>query len=371
MLIRAGWAAGLCFLVVLPGAAGCHSSSSASVVIGYALPYRSNSVLPVVRAEVGRWADSGRVTIRFAMDSARSEDAPDVEVKRAEQMAAMPGIVGVVGHSSSRGSLVAAPVYNEARIVQITATSTSRLLRTVGPWTFNLAPDDSAEGAFIGGFVQEWLRARRVSLFFVNDEYGRGLRDGVVAELQRRGVGLTDQIAMDIQSDFPTLVAASLARGKPDAVVVAGRQRETGSIARLLRENGVPRAVVGGDGALVLPVLPEVAGSAADSIYVVAFWLPGDTSSQSRAFVAEYGRLVGAVPQPADAMTYDALLLLATAVRTVGPKPEAVRRYLEELGRGWPPYAGVTGPIRFAGASRPRLLMTRLRSGQPQRLPWP
>src|SRR5207245_5907500 len=74
------------------------------------------------------------------------------------------GRVGVVGHGSSRRSLVASSVYNEAGIPQITPTSTSRLLHAVGPWTFMLAPDDSAEGAFMAAFAAERLGARRVSI---------------------------------------------------------------------------------------------------------------------------------------------------------------------------------------------------------------
>jgi branched-chain amino acid transport system substrate-binding protein len=357
-------------LVLFLGAAGCHGAPS-TVVIAYGYPNRSNSILPVVQREVAERQDGSGVRIEIVGDTSAAADAPDLEVKRAEQFVAMHGLVGVVGHQSSRGSLATAPIYNEAGIVQITPTSTSRMLRNAGPWTLNLAPDDSVEGAFVAGFVAEWLRARRVTIYFVNDEYGLGLRDGVVAELRRRGVGVADQVAMDIESDFSTLIAASLARAKPDAVVVAGRQRETGTIARLMREQGEPRAVVGGDGALDLPLLVQSAGSAVDSVYAVAFWLPDAPDSLSRAFVAQYRRVVGFTPQSAAAMSYDALLVMATAVRTVGGKPAAVRRYLKELGGARPPYPGVTGPITFIPNAHPRLLMTRLRNGQPERVPWP
>src|SRR2546427_12789968 len=71
--------------------------------------------------------------------------------------------VGVVGHGSSRGSLVASSVYNEAGIPQITPPSTSRLLHAVGPWAFMLAPDDSAEGAFMAALAGARLEIGRAS----------------------------------------------------------------------------------------------------------------------------------------------------------------------------------------------------------------
>jgi branched-chain amino acid transport system substrate-binding protein len=352
------WAA----ILAATAAGACRRAPPRAVAIGYAFPNRPTDVVPLAE-QVIEAANTPRLTIHIVRDSTHEEDAPDVEVKRAELLVGIPGVVGVVGHSSSRGSLAAAPVYNEARIVQLTPTSTSRLLWSAGPWTLNLAPNDSVQGALIGQFVAERLRARRVTVFFVNDEYGLDLRDGVAADLQRRGVAIGDRVSMDLGSDFATLVRASLARSTPDVVVAAGRQLETGTIARLLREYRVPRAVVAGDGALSLPQLLEYAGPAGDSIYAVAFWAADDTNPRSRAFVEDYRRMFGGTPQSFDAMTYDALLLLATAIRAVGPEPSAVRGFLQDLGRGRPPYPGVTGPITFTPSARPRLMMMHLQGG--------
>jgi branched-chain amino acid transport system substrate-binding protein len=354
-------------LLAAVAVAGCNSTSR-TVVIGYAFPYHLAGALRVANEEIAERAPRRGPRISVVYDSVVAGDPADVEVRRAERLAAIPGIVGVVGHGGSRASLAAAPVYNEAGIVQITPTSTSRVLKSAGPWTFNLAPDDSIEGSFIGEFVAERLRAGSVTLYYVNDEFGVGLRDGAVAELARRGVAVLDRVPMDITSDFQTLVAASLKRGKPDVVVVAGRQNETGTIARLMRERGVPRPVVAGDGALVLPALADVAGPAADSIYVVAFWMPDAQDSVSRAFVQRHLRLAGLVPQSADAMSHDALLLLAEAIHEVGSDRAAVREYLAELGRSRPPYQGVTGPISFAPGAPSRLIMARLHGGALRRM---
>ena len=350
--------------------AGCHRPVR-RVAIGFAFSYHLEAALAVAREEIALHRRARDPEIRIVYDSAVVGDPADVEVRRAERLAAEPGIVGVVGHSGSRASLAAAPVYNEAGIVQVTPNSTSRLLENAGRWTFDLAPDDSVEGAFIGEFVSGRLRALRVTVYYENDEYGTGLRDGVVAALAQRGVGVLDRVPVDPTSDFRTLVAASLKRGVPDVVVAAGRQFETGSIARVMRERGVARAVVAGDGALVLPDLAQAAGPAADSVYVVAFWLPDAPDSLSRAFVERYRRITGELPQSADAMSHDALMLLADAIREAGPSRAAVRRYLRELGRSRPPYVGVTGPIAFSPGALPRLVMARLAGGRMRRVVGP
>jgi len=370
MRLRDNVISGVLALIAASAVAGCHKRPE-RVAIGFAFTYHLQAALAVADSAIAASRRPGDPQISIVSDSAVNGDPADVEVQRAERLAAVPGIVGVVGHSGSRASLAAAPVYNEAGIVQITPNSTSRLLRSAGSWTFDLAPDDSVEGAFIGEFVSERLHALRATVYYENDEYGTGLRDGVVAALAQRGVEVLDRVPMDLTSDFGTLVAASLKRRVPDVVVVAGRQLEAGAIARVMRERGYPRAVVAGDGALVLPGLTEAAGPASDSLYAVAFWMPDAPDPLSKAFVERYRRLTGEVPQSADAMSHDALMLLVQAVREVGPGRAAVRRWLGELGVSLPAYQGVTGPIAFGPGTRPRLVMAKLVGGRPQRVEGP
>jgi ABC-type branched-subunit amino acid transport system substrate-binding protein len=339
------------------------------VVIGYAFPQQGAPSVVVARAVLAaRASRAGGPAVRIVYDSLSLADPAAVEVDRAHRFLALPRLVAVVGHGGSRGSLAAAPVYNEAHVVQLVPAATSRLLRRAGPWTLTLAPDDSVEGAFIGRFVAERLAARRITVFYVTDEYGAGLRDGVVAECARRGLAVVDQVPFGGRSDLGVLVDASLRQARPDVIVVAGRQRETGVIAREAQARLPGMRVVAGDGALNLPDLADSAGAAIDSVYVAAFWLPDDTARRSREFVAEFRRLTGVEPSPAQALTHDALMLAATAAGAAGADRGAIRRWLLDLGVGRPPYAGVTGPISFAPGRPARLLMARVRGGRAVRV---
>jgi len=47
------------------------------------------------------------------------------------------------------------------------------------------------------------------------------------------------------------------------------------------------------------------------------------------------------------ALSYDAVMLLATAARTVGTRREAVRKYLVSLGHERPPFPGTTANLTF------------------------
>lgn len=349
-------------------AVACHEQTR-QVTIGYAFPSFGRPQVEVARDEIAEQAAADRLPISIVFDSLGTDEPSDIEVERAQRMVAIPGLVAVVGHGGSRGALAAAPIYNDARVPQLVPLGTSRLLRTAGPWTFKLAPDDSVEGDFIGAFVASRPGIRSVTLFFVNDEYGAGLRDGVTAALKRHGITLLDRVAVDPGSDLATLVDGALLRGAPDAVICAARSNETGAIAALMRDRGHQVPVVAGDGALLLPNLVNVAKEAADSIYVVAFWSADATDSMSQAFVARFQRLLHRTPVSSDAMEHDGIMLIVHAIREAGPSPKAIADYLRALGKSRPPYLGVTGPITFLPDRPTRLTMLRLSHGEAIRVP--
>jgi branched-chain amino acid transport system substrate-binding protein len=271
-------------------------------------------------------------------------------------------VVAVIGHEGSGQSLAAAPVYNAAGVVQLVPTGTSRLLAQAGEWTLALAPNDSEEGRFIAGFVRERLGARSVTIFYSNSEYGIGLRDGVQGALAGGAVRVLRAVRYDLGADLPVLVEAALRHGLPDAVVIAGYPRDAGRIAGLLRDRGVRAPIVAGDGAHVLPELVAQRPDAVAGMYVVTFWLPGSADSATRRFETVVRKRLGREPAARDAMVYDALRLLATAVEAVGDRPRRVRAYLLSLGGERPRYRGITGEIGFgAGAGTPRFVMGQVR----------
>lgn len=266
----------------------------------------------------------------------------------------------MVGHGGSRGTLAALPVYDAAGVPLVVPNSTSRQLQGAGPWTFVLPPSDSVEGALLARFAVHGLGARRISIFYINDEYGVGLRDGALLELGRLGATVIDRVPLGQFNDLSTMVEASLTRGRPDVIVVAGTPQMTGLIARAATERIPEMRVVAGDGALVMPDLARYAGGAAGSIYCAAFWAPDANNPNDQAYIARFREVTGRAPLPSATMSRDAIMLLAQAVREAGTDRAAIRRWLEQLGEDRPPYAGVTGAISFRPEAAPRIEIVRV-----------
>jgi ABC-type branched-subunit amino acid transport system substrate-binding protein len=332
------------------------------VIIGVAFPARNAAVAFLAADDVNAAGGIAGRPLRLVRDTIPVQVEPaDLEIRRAQSLVAQAP-VAVVGHGGSRGSLAAAPVYNDASIVHLVPTGTSRLLAGAGPWTLVMVPNDSVEGTFIAAFVREVLRARTVALFYVSDEYGVGLRDGVRAALGP-GVQVVRDQRYDLDSDLGVLVDATLRGGAPDVAIVAGRAAAAGDLTRHLIARRAPTRVVVGDGAVVLPDLPVRAGpGAAGRLFAATFWLPTGRDSATRRFDAAVRMRFLREATASDALIYDAVRLLADAVAMVGDNPAAVRTYLLSLGRSRPRFRGVTGEIGFGeGAGPPRLVMGVLR----------
>lgn len=338
-------------------AVGC--GRGAPVRIGVVLPPDFVAGVVIAADEVNASGGVRGRRLELVTDSV-PEGPPEggaAHIVRATSVLRLP-VVAVIGHEGSGQSLAAAPVYNAARVVQLVPTGTSRLLTQEGGWTLALAPNDSMEGQFIADFVRRRLGAQSVTIFYNNTEYGIGLRDGVRVALAGGGVRALRSVRYDAGSDLAVLVEFALRSGTPDAVVIAGYAWDAARLAALLRDHRVRAPIVAGDGAHVLPGLVAVRPDAVEGMYVVTFWLPGAADSATRRFEAVIRSQLGREPTARDAMAYDALRLLATAVGEVGGSPRRVRAYLLSLGVDRPPYRGITGEIGFGpGADGPRFVM--------------
>ena len=95
------------------------------------------------------------------------------------------GVTAVVGHLFSGPTLAAAPVYNGGPdpVVAISPSSSSPEVSSAGDYTFRICPSDLAHGAALAHWVRQRLGSRRGAVLYLNDQYGRGIRQTFVARV--------------------------------------------------------------------------------------------------------------------------------------------------------------------------------------------
>ena len=351
-------------LVAVTGVGLCVRAGSARPAVGFAYTRASAGYLDLAGAGLEA---RGIPVPRFRYDSVADSETSDGALLLASAFVADPALSVVVGPSNSRHALATAPAYNAAGLAQIVPSATNRRLRGAGAATFTLAPDDSVEGDFLARFAARDLGTHRAVVFYINDEYGEGLREGIEASFVAQGGTVLGSFPVGGETDIATLVDAAFQRGRPDVVLVAGRSEETGLILRAVRALGPKVPVVAGDGAYLPAQLLRFAGGDLSGLYVVAFWVYDSTDASHRAFAERVRRIFHAEPMPEDALTEDALVLATEARIAMGTDRAGVRHWLAALGRERAPFQGLTGKISFGPGRTFPLAMVRFREGRAER----
>ncbi len=260
-------------------------------------------------------------------------------------------VVAIVGHLFSGTTLAAAPVYNGGTdpVAAISPSSSSPEVTAAGDHTFRVCPSDLAHGAALALWARERLGLERGAVLYLNDQYGRGIRQTFVNQFTRLGGTLAsvDPYLGDRPDVGPYL--DRMARDKSiQFLVVAGNRGEAEEVLRQARRRGLTVPVLGGDGLEGI----EGAGALAEGVYLTSSYFPTLATRANRKFVEAYHRrfpTAGMPNQPA-AATYDAIHLLRNVIAAAGTDRQAVRRTLAAVGSETPAFEGVTGVVAFDAA---------------------
>ena len=331
-------------------AAGC-SREKGPLRIGLAGPLTSPVGAPMrlaARMAVEEINRTGGVQGRpLALIERDDFDSQDSAVKVAANLY-RTDVVAVIGHVSSGTTLAAAPVYNGGAtpVVEIAPSASSPELTGAGDYTFRLSPSDAKHGATLAEWALGRLRTARAAVFYLNNDYGRGVREAFTEKYTALG---GEVLMTSPYLDSPLVVGPYLDRlvadGRANLLVIAGNRTDAVEIIRRVRARRLTLPVVGGDGLEGI----EADGPAAEGVFLTAAYLPDEDSPKAREFLTAWKRrypAAGNPNQPA-AATYDAVYLLRQVLETGGPRRGAVRDGIARLGNATPGFEGVTGTIRF------------------------
>lgn len=255
-------------------------------------------------------------------------------------------VSAVVGHLFSGMTLAAAPVYNggDDPVVAVSPSSSSPDVTGAGDYTFRICPSDLAHGTELAHWVRDRLHLTRGAVLYLNDEYGRGIRQTFVSEFTRLGGELesVDPYLGEQPEVGPYLDRLAHERA-PEFLLVAGNRSEAEEILRQAHKRKLMMPVVGGDGLEGI----QDAGALADGVYLSSPYFPSIPSAANHRFVEAFRRKYNALPNQPAAGTYDALYLLKDVIARAGTKRADVRRVLAGVGSVTPPFEGVTGTVAF------------------------
>ena len=137
-----------------------------------------------------------------------------------------------------------------------------------------------------------------------------------------------------------------MTRARPTLLIWIGRAAQFGFIARDIRRALPALAVLASDG-FGGPALAHDSAHALDGVRYVRLVDYSRPDTALTRLVASYRDAgFGEITDQA-VLAYDAVLLLAQAMRERGAEREAIRVWVASIGRFRPPFPGLSGPIAF------------------------
>ncbi|HEX2860893.1 MAG TPA: ABC transporter substrate-binding protein [Lacunisphaera sp.] len=234
-------------------------------------------------------------------------------------------VVALIGEVSSGRSLEAAPIAQAAKIPMIAPAATNPKVTQTGNYIFRVCFIDPFQGTVMAKFAKEDLKAKRVAILSsVSNAYSLGLARFFKETFTAAGGEIgTEKNFSEGDKDFRAQLTAVKAAGV-DAVFVPGYYTESALIVRQARDLGLTIPFFGGDGWEDEQLL-KIGGEALNGCYYSTHFSAENTDPAVAKFVEKYkARWNGEIPGAFSALGYDAVYVLADAIKragtTEGPK---------------------------------------------------
>ncbi|HRQ77325.1 MAG TPA: ABC transporter substrate-binding protein [Gemmatimonadaceae bacterium] len=319
---------------------------------GFGLANRRGAELALEQINAAGGIDGRTLHLEFRDDSGDGSKAAAI----AQEFVDDARISGVVGHVTSGAMVAAAKVY-DGQLAALATTASSAELTGISRWAFRVISSDSANGVDLARFAER-LGKRRAYVLYENDAYGRGLADAFRRTFKGEVLGFDP---IDAEGRDAAVFVEWAAAQRADLVFVAGTERSGLALLRAARAAGFTADFLGGDG--WTGVVTDAA--VAEGALVGAPFTARDPRPEAQRFVTAFREKFGVEPDGNAALAYDAVQVMAAALRATGGERAALRDWLASRTTR-SPIPGVTGSIAFQLSGDPigkSLVVARVRDG--------
>lgn len=281
------------------------------------------------------------------------------------QKAITDKVVAVVGPAFSGESKTADPIFEQAGIVNITASATNPKLADNG-WKFwhRAVGNDNAQGPAAANYILKKLNAKCIAVIDDNEEYSLGIADIVRSTITSAGAKVVvsdhiDKAAQDYSATVNKVKAA-----KPDAIFYGGYYSEGGRFLKQIRDAGITVKFVSDDGAEDPKIIDSAGAAAAEGALLTCPCgdITQSTNPNAASFVTAYTASAKAAPGTYSAEAYDAANVILQAIDAGKTTSQDINDYLATVS-----YVGLTKTLKFDGkgeVASPTVYMWEVKGGK-------
>ncbi|ADJ64420.1 ABC transporter substrate-binding protein [Herbaspirillum seropedicae] len=226
-------------------------------------------------------------------------------------------VLAVFGPTLSNSAFAADPIANAAKVVVFGTSNTADGITAMGPFTFrNSVMEADVLPVTVKAAVKHF-GIKKVAVIYGNDDaFTKSGYDVFKATLEHQKIPVTTTEAyakgdVDFKAQLTKIKA-----GNPDAIVCSCLAEEAANIILQTRALGMKQPFIGGNG-LNSPKLFEIAKDAGDNTLMGSPWSAENQTPANKAFITAYKAKFGADPDQFAAQAYDAMYIVADALKNV------------------------------------------------------
>jgi branched-chain amino acid transport system substrate-binding protein len=272
---------------------------------------------------------------------------PQEAVAIANKLIEKDKVVGVASGSYSGPTRVTAPIFQKAGMPMVAGYAVHPDVtwdpkeKKPNDFCFRNGFLGEIEGAAAAEFAVKNLKAKKIALIFMDNDFGRAISSGFAERAEKLGAAvLTKQMyKFPGEKDFRPFLTR-IKEGNPDVIFAAGYYNEAASIVRQSKELGIKSQILGEEG-FDSPKFLEIAGPAAEGVIIATNLDRDDPRPLVQNFLKNYQKAYNEDADMVGASSYDAFMILVNAIRKAGTDPKAIQKALLET----KDYNGLTGKI--------------------------
>jgi branched-chain amino acid transport system substrate-binding protein len=276
-------------------------------------------------------------------DRLKAEEAVAIANKLIEK----DKVAGVVSGSYSGPTRVTAPIFQKAGMPMVAGYAVHPDVtwdpkgKKPNDFIFRNGFLGEIEGAAAAEFAVKNLKAKKMSLIFMDNDFGRAISAGFAAHAEKLGASiLTKQMyKFPGEKDFRPFLTR-IKEGNPDLIFAAGYYNEAAAIVRQSKELGIKSTIMGEEG-FDSPKFLEIAGPTAEGVIIATNLDRDDPRPLVQNFLKSYRQAYGHDADMVGASSYDAFKILVAAIEKAGTDAKAIQKALLDT----KDYNGLTGKI--------------------------
>ena len=265
----------------------------------------------------------------------------------AEKFAGDNSIAAVVSGSYSGPTKVAAPIFQEAGKLMVSAYAVHPDVTGAGDLIFSQSFPGAVQATGAAVVAAEQLKATKVAIIYVDLDFGTTQVNAFKAKLEKdypnvqvvyeQGVSIKD-------SDMTSLVTAAGASGA-DLIYSVNYYEQAAEVLRQVGMQGLNIPVLGTEGADSWMLL-EIAQEYANGLYITTNMNRDDQNEQTQAYIKNYREEFNKEPDMVGASVYDAFQVLFEAMKNVGTDTQAMKDFIANMKN----FDTVTGTLLYYNA---------------------